>query len=204
MKPQCLSLSIVVALALSASAPDARAAVMVSNLAEPTFSSFPVGFWWMGSQFLTDASASATPGNFFVAIYSNASGKPGVLLEMLAGSSNPAAAGNYSYTSTGLSLTSNTSYWVVAGVSSGGAAGSGYNWTLAGDPFHFTGPWTIPATDTHITSYDQGGANWNDLPNDAYPRQFSVSATAVPEPSALGLAGAGSIAAWLLRLRRRA
>ncbi len=199
--------------------PTVRASVMVSNLAEPTYSFFPVGFWWAGSQFITDASASAfqldgvtikmdvasdTPGNFFVAIFSNAGGQPGTLLETLSGSANPAAAADYSYTSSGLSLAPSTSYWVVTGVSSGGTAGAGYNWKLAGDPFDFTGPWTIPATDTHITSYDQGGTSWNDLPNDAYPRQFSVSATAVPEPSVFGLIALGGAAALFLRPRRRA
>lgn len=195
--------------------PASRATVMVSNLAETTFSSFPVGVWWAGNRFITDSSApsfqldsvtlsmdaaSATDGGFFVAIYSDGIGEPGSLLGTLSGSSNPAAAGQYTCLSTGLSLAANTSYWVVAGAGSGGGT---YNWNLTGDPFSYTGPWQIPATDTHITSFSAGGDNWNTLPNDSFPRQFSISATAVPEPTiSTLLMMAGTLALGIVRRRK--
>jgi len=218
MKLNSLKAALAAALVLGMS-PDSEATVMVSNLDQPMFSSFPVGAWWGGNQFITDNSASsflldgvtikmdtasATPGNFFVAIFSSAGDRPGTLLETLSGSSNPAAAGNYSYTSTGLSLAPNTSYWVVAGVSSGGSGGTGYNWVVSDETFSYSGPWVIPTTDTHITSAPAGGTDWNNFINDGYPRHFSVSATAVvPEPSVCVLVGFGA-AALLLRLRKRA
>ncbi|MGH8046031.1 MAG: choice-of-anchor R domain-containing protein [Chthoniobacterales bacterium] len=218
MKLHCLKFALAAALILGM-APDSEADVMVTNLTEPTFSTFPVSSWWAGNRFITDNSApsflldsvtvkmdtaDAMPGNFFVAIYSHATDGPGTLLQTLTGNTNPATAGDYTYTSSGLSLAPNTSYWVVTGVSSGGVGGSGYLWKLSGDPFNFTGPWTIPATDTHITSIGAGGENWRtDLPHDAYPRQFSVSATAVPEPAVFVLVGLG-VVTLLLRRRARA
>lgn len=209
------SLALVVALL----SPPARGAVMVSNLDEPTFSSFPAGEWWVGNRFITDGSAdaflleavtlkmdaaTATPGNFFVAIYSNGiDNKPAASLGLLSGEANPFAAGNYPYTASGLTLNPNTSYWIVAGVSSGGSAGSGYNWTLANAAVNYTGSWAIPGTDTHITSFPTGGVNWNDLENDGYARQFSITATAVPEPSTFALCAAVALGAVMAGWPRR-
>lgn len=203
--------------------PETRAAVMVTNLnILAPLSTFPVGMnnWWAGNRFITDGSAASfqldavtvsmdaaanTGGGFFIAIYSNGVGEPGTQLELLSGTANPAAAGEYTYTSTGLTLAPNTSYWVVAGI----AGGSGiYPWKLENlEEVHFTGPWQIPATNTHISSFQNGGDNWrNDLPHDGYARLFSVSATPVPEPSTMQVllfGGGTAVIALASRARRR-
>jgi hypothetical protein len=217
MKLHFLKITLAAALVLGM-APDSQADVMVSNLSQPATSNFPVGAWWAANQFITDNSAAAfqldlvtiamdaanaTPGNFFVAIYSGAGDRPGTLLQTLIGSSNPDTAGDYTYSSPGLTLTPNTSYWVVTGVSNGGSAESGYLWRNTGAVVNYTGPWIIPSIDTHITSLPAGGSTWNNFENDGYARQFSVSATAVvPEPSTCILVCLGA-AGLLLRLRKR-
>lgn len=212
-----LKLAGLAVIAAFAEIPEVRAAVMVSNLNETPVSSFPVGQsnWWAGNQFITDASAASfqldsvtlsmdtamnTGGGFFVAIYSNGVGEPGTQLELLSGVANPATAGEYTYTSTGLTLAPNTSYWVVAGISGGTGI---YPWKVENDAeVHFTGPWQIPSTDTHITSFQNGGDNWrNDLPHDGFARLFSVSATAIPEPATMQVLLFGGVAAVIALAR---
>ena len=110
----------------------ASAAVVFDNLNTPTgFKSPQVGGWY-GESFTVGGSnvtlssvelnmdtAGNSSGNFFVSLFSNGVGNvPSTLLESLAGTSNPAAAGTYTYTGSSL-LLANTTYWVVTGVSSG-------------------------------------------------------------------------------------
>lgn len=187
-----------------------KADIMVSNLGQPTSGSSPLEFgFWFGNRFVTDSSAASftlehvvldlgssmnSSGNFFAAIYSDSSGQPGILLETLSGTTNPSTPGNHTFTSNALGLSANTSYWIVAGVSSG--AGS-YSWNLAASNSS-TGPWSIPATETHIYSFNQGGL-WQPA-QPGFPRKFSVSAAAVPEPSIFGIA---AVAPVLLFIRRR-
>lgn len=198
-------------------APASQAVEMLNNLNENTVGASFVGYAdffdpnppvviWAGSRFVTDNSASSfqlesvtlsmaagsdDSGGFSVAIYEDVGSAPGAVpLEILDGDDNPFAAGEYTYTSLlGLLLAPNTSYWVVArGVEDGGL----YGWNVQDaevepPPFPFTGPWTIPDTATHITSFNlEGGDNWNSA-TDGYPRQFSIDATAVPEPSYLAV-----------------
>ena len=216
MKPFRSFLLVIFVGGMSLMAPSgARAAVMVSNLAETLFSSSPLAFgFWFGNRFVTDGSAdsftldnvvwdlgdaSDTSGNFFAGIYSDQSSQPGVQLELLSGTPNPAGAGDYTFTSAGLSLAPNTSYWIVAGVTSGSGS---YSWNLTASNSH-AGPWSIPSTATHIYSFDQG-AIWQTA-SDGFPRQFSVSATAVPEPANLTVIFTAVIlcfAVWSGRQRR--
>lgn len=188
------------------------AATVVSNLDQPTFGSSPVSTaFWFGNRFVTDASSlgftleSVTislglPGDsssgLFVALYSDDSSHPGLPLEMLSGTASPAVDGDFTYTSLGLVLAPNTSYWIVAGV----AAGAGnYSWKVT-DSNLFTGSWSIPPTATHIYSFNQGG-QWEPA-QDGFARQFSVAAIAVPEPSSVACLGLGG-GAWIVFRRRQ-
>jgi hypothetical protein len=193
-------------------------AIMVSNLDENVALFFSVGANddWAGSRFITDGSSPSFTlqsitvglanaeggGGFFVALFSDAGGLPGIALEPLTGSDDPLSEGDYEYTSSGISLAPNSSYWVVAGIQETGGT---FNWKAAGSQFNFTGPWTIPSTNTHITSFPAGGSTWNtSFNNDGFPFLFSVSAVAVPEPStAVLLLRTMSIMMIVLRHRLR-
>jgi hypothetical protein len=213
MKLPCLKLAFLIILLSVSVAPVARAGVMVSNLGEATFSSSPLSEdFWFANRFITDAAASSfllesvtldltaavTPsGGFFVAIYSDAAVRPGVELELLSGETNPATAGSHTFTSAGLSLSPNTSYWVVAGVSTGTGF---YGWQMTNSDL-FAGSWTIPSTGTHTHSLGQG-TDW-DPAMDGFARKFSVSAAAVPEPATYALLALGAGAGFFLRKRCR-
>jgi hypothetical protein len=121
------------------------------------------------------------------------------MLEALSGSANPAAAGNHTYTSSGLVLAPSTSYWIVAGVTAG--AGD-YTWNMTNSN-SYTGSWSIPSTATHIYSFDLG-SNWESAA-DGFPRKFSISASAIPESSTtaalLATAAIGAAVWWRRRER---
>ena len=92
---------------------------MLSNLTEIDFKSslvrssrwFAQSFvtnnnqaWTLTSATLSFGSAQNFSGSLFVNLYSNATNSPGNSLGTLSGSDNPASAGQYTYTSNGISL----------------------------------------------------------------------------------------------------
>lgn len=186
----------------------ARAEVVLSNLNEIDFNSslvrssrwFAQSFvtnnnqaWTLTSATLSFDSAQNFSGNLFVNLYSNATNSPGNSLGTLSGSDNPASAGQYTYTSNGISLDPSTTYWLVAGVSSGDGV---YSW-LYTESMASTGVWSIPSTNTYAST-DDGANTWS--LNDGEPFLFSIEATAtaplsVPEIDPNGL---GSVLALVL------
>ena len=152
------------------------------------------GVWW-GQSFVVDANNhtltsvvldisgmyGGAGGNFFVSIY-NATGvssTPGSSLATLIGSADPSSAGNYTYTPAGtLNLAANTTYYVVAGVSSGSVT---YIWN---------GSSSSPATGSTIgssDSFDQG-ATWF-VPDTSLTLAMQVNAVPEPVNMALGIFG---------------
>eukprot|EP01031_Cornospumella_fuschlensis_P007416 gene7416-9187_t len=119
----------------------ASAAVKLSNLESPSRGGVTIDANFHKAQpFLTTASGPfeittvtlrmapgfTAGGGFSVAIYSGASAPSQLVTNgRLVGESNPMAAGNYTYTASGLTLDPDTPYWIVASVTSG--AGS-YRW----------------------------------------------------------------------------
>jgi hypothetical protein len=136
-------------------------------------------------------------GNFFVSVYdaNGAGSTPGISLATLTGSANPATAGNYIYTGS-LLLAANTTYYIVAGVSSGNAV---YEWAAhAGEDVGTIG---------YSDSFD-GGATWNT--DNTPPGTVFTDSTfnmkingdiSVPEPSTIGLVVVGLLG--VLGIRRR-
>lgn len=137
-------------------------------------------------------SNSGTSQNLSVSIYSDSSGSPGSILF----GSQPVPVGNtgtYTFPFSGASLLASTSYWVVPegpaswhldalDSSPAGLNSSGYSYTGTKRNQPSIG-WTTPSP--NLTSY-------------------SVSVVAVPEPSAIVMAGIGIASAiWSLQRRRK-
>ncbi len=110
--------------------------------------------------------AATTAGAATVSIYSDGGLQPGTLLETLTNPSTiPTALTADSFTSTGLALAANTTYWIVLAAPSGT-----YDWSWTADD---TGSGT-GFTDTWASSTD-GGSTW--FAYDSSPTQFNVTAT---------------------------
>lgn len=185
----------------------AHAELVLSNLGQYT----PGGYQsavrygeWTGSSFTTNnqawnltsatlyfGSASNTSGNMFVEVRGNSANKPGSLLGTLSGTANPATLGQYTFTTTGIDLAPSTTFWLVAGVSSGAGY---YTWqydNTGSPPLTSSGVWSLPTTNTYTSSSNQG-TSWTN--GDAYPQLFSLEATSAPVPE-IDPAGIGSVLA---------
>ncbi|MBI4863820.1 MAG: hypothetical protein HY815_26720 [Candidatus Riflebacteria bacterium] len=192
--PSRLRSVLVVTLAVLLAGHAAHASLITSNLGESTNSYVDLDVAdWFAASFTTDgqtytftqvtldmADAGAAGGNFVVSLRADNSGVPaGSSLTGLSGSAAPTSAGQYAYTGT-YSLAANTTYWVVAGVSSGSGD---YRWNFT-DSFAQTGPGSIG--DEYGFSGDQG-TSWT-TPGSG-PQKLSVEGTptGVPEPSSVVL-----------------
>ena len=108
-------------------------------------------------------------GGFSVAIYAGESAPARLVTNgRLAGESNPLAAGNYTYTASGLTLDPDTTYWIVAGVTSG--AGS-YRWGTAANATYQIAEW---AKDERFGQSADAGAGWSVAPS-TLPYYFAIS-----------------------------
>jgi hypothetical protein len=144
-------------------------------------------------------SFGGSPAGFSLSLYSGLSGGgSGTLVTTLTGTT-PSALADYVFAPpVTTSLAANSTYFLVlTGLSSG--ASSGYHWSAAATTNDDSGAmagWSIGNL-RWISS--NGGATWGTAIG-VVP-QFSVSVTAVPEPSTFAvLAGcAGLFAAWRLR-----
>lgn len=163
---------------------------------------------WFGQSF-TVGSSSATltsvvlamtadnqvnaSGNFFVSVYdaTGAGSTPGTSLLALSGSANPATAGDYTYTGS-LLLAANTTYYIVAGVSSGSGL---YEW----------------AAHSSEDAGTIGLANYLGIPpawtltdtTDTFNMQLNGDISAVPEPAQWGFISCALLGLVCLVERRR-
>ena len=191
------------ALALAVLSPqvaEAQGTLYVSNLGLTSSGSSPVGHdSWLAVDFRTGtnaggyslnsfqvvlADASGNPSGFTAMLYTEvgaASPTPGSSLGTLNGSLNPATGGIYTYNpASNLTLSWNTDYCIV--LTSGTAVANGaYEWSV-----------TSTFTPTLIGGWHGGDALFpsSDGLNWGYTHvyaQIALYATAVPEPSSLGL-----------------
>ena len=210
-----------VAVGMMAAGTTSQAAIVLSNLTA-TISSTQ---WfqnsnWAAQSFDTNAQAWVlnavtissdttnafyNTGNFFVDIYDSSgignSRIPGALLGSLSGTDKPFPNGDYTYTTSGISLSPSSRYWLVMGVSSGTA---NYDLNYAED-VAATGVWSYPYGGSWggivAESSNQGGS-WS-LSNYG-PFLLEFDATAVPEPSTYAMALAGLACGALFRRRKQA
>jgi hypothetical protein len=137
-------------------------------------------------QLLMDAP-SGSPSGFNVSIYSYSGVNPLNNLGNLTGL-DPTAADLYTYTTSGIMLSPDTTYFVVVTATTPVTQGA-YDWSEVAPPLGFTegiNQWVI--TDSYSSSTD--GSSWTDFNRDG-AFQLAIYATSVPEPSTLSLAGLG-------------
>lgn len=193
---------------------------MVSNLGNSSNGDAPVAYYPedMGPAQGYDAAGSFSTGStafslssinlsivggngtgFAVALYSNSSSVPGTLLISLSGSSSPTTTGIYSYTPTSAQiLGANTTYWWVASVPHSGIVATSFNIRSTGSGAESTSldSWTIG----NVFRQQNNGGGWDAT---GTPLMFSVSTTAIPEPSTYVLAAGLAVFGFTLVRRRR-
>ncbi|HXB59950.1 MAG TPA: choice-of-anchor R domain-containing protein [Candidatus Acidoferrales bacterium] len=144
----------------------------------------PGGYELDSLQLLMD-KASGSPSGFEISIYSSlVNGTPGSSLGSLSGL-DPVAGGVFTYaSSSGIMLLPSSSYFVVATAATPVSQGV-YEWSGAGSYTSSAG-WAID--EDYARSTD--GSSWTTAEG-KIAFQMGISATAVPEPTILALAGLG-------------
>jgi hypothetical protein len=164
--------------------------ILTDNLSEPSDGSNTMSnIRYLAIDFRTDNNAyqldtvtllvaqdAGTTGPL-VQLFSDA-GQPGTLLATLNGpAAFPATLTDEDFTSPGLLLSPNTTYWIVAQTASGTAYWSDPT-TSVGTGVGFLGQWAF---------LDSPPAPWTVLPVGDQPFQAEVTADVVPEPSTFAL-----------------
>lgn len=219
MKLKHFAATAFIALALVASPASFASIVGASNLNNNfTLEAFLGSTLWRGQSFtvasgqdyiLSDVQiiTRVSDPTYFLRIYADNASIPGTLLEELSFSlatpttvfapNGTAVSGVLrTFSSTGLSLTASSTYWVVAGLTSGfGGSWFGTNSTTeTGLP-----GWTIGNS---VRTSTTAGASWLAPFSSALYTNINVNPQNVPEPSILGLIGIAGIS--LLRRRKTA
>jgi len=197
----------------------AQGTLYMSNLAQPAAGGGTVASdEWLAAIFDTGTNsggydlnsvqllmnaASGSPSNFVASLYSvngSISGTSflGSYLGSISGSTNPSAAGVYTYTASGIAVSPSTQYFLVLTATTPLSGGS-YNWSYAGNPsFSSSDNWSFPGIN-FVSS--NGGSNWG---RDFSSFQFAIYATAVPEPSIISIFMLGSgVLIYVRRVFRR-
>jgi hypothetical protein len=179
--------------------------VIFDNLSSTTqgFGSVSTAFWeaqrfnsdatnlLLTSATLTLYSESAGSGTFFVDLYSDAAGQPGVSLANLFTGPNPFGptfpqSGDILFGGLNQALTPNTNYWIVLGESAGSALdirwGSVSNLAGTGSGFQTT----------NATTLDQGGS-WQVRSQAGLHKMQITATTPIPEPASALLALLGGL-----------
>jgi hypothetical protein len=207
---------------MAAQTAHAQGTTYLSSLSPTATSSLPVGSdYWLAAGFFTGTNAdgyvldsvqlaladgSGSPSGFTAMIYAQNHIIPGAVLPgsslgTLNGSLNPVTSGIYTYTpASSLALSPSTPYFIVLTAGTTVANGA-YWWNQSAFPPGSTGVW---GADNAVLHSSDGISDWF---SDPYPypysglAQFSITATAVPEPRVLSLFALGGLC-FLWRRRR--
>lgn len=179
----------------------AQGVLYVSNLGETSTGNNAVGSdAWVAAGFLTGPNAngysfdsvqllmgvaSGNPSGFSVSIYTAPHG-PGSSLGNLNGSSDPVAAGVYTYSAvTSITLSPDSLYLIVVTAGTDVANGA-YEWSQCAASFNSSDGWSVP----NGSWFSSNGGSWS-TGSGSVDSQFAIYATAIPEPTMLALAGLG-------------
>jgi hypothetical protein len=176
-----------------------------SWLAAPFYTGTNAGGYSLDSIQLGMANASGNPTNFTVMLYSAYLGagiSPGTNLDTLDGSSNPATAGVYTFTTVSNLLLSPNRYYFIVLTAETTVANGAYEWN-----YDNTGSYNPVDNWIGAVTFGSGnGLSWTRLgmsPLYDYS-QFAINATAIPEPGTLGLLGLGGLVFLWPRLKSKA
>ena len=143
--------------------------------------------------------ASGAPTALGISLFGNAPlTKPGSLIATLAGNPQPTDGGVFSFTSPGLPLSPNTKYWIVMTSQSALADGAFTATRVSFFDYTATGNWSMDRF--FKTSAD--GLTWTDS-NVGFNLAFAVTATAIPEPSAVAVLTLSALFLAAGRIRKR-
>ncbi len=192
---------------------NAQSTLYLSNLVEPSVGNASIGSdSWLAESFSTGTNsrgyilnfiqllmgtASGSPTGFTASLYGNGS-FPGHSLGSLSGSTDPSAAGLFAYTTSGITLSPSTVYFIVLTAGTPVAQGSYMQKYAASYNYGSDDNWIL--TQYRYTSAD--GINWD---RGGYPGnglQFAVNATGVPEPATYVLIGLGFVCLIFCRARK--
>ncbi len=150
-------------------ASNGAATVSAANFKAQPFRTSAVGPFEITSLTLKMTTGTNGAGQFTVGIYAGESA-PAILVPngLLIGESNPLAAGEYTYTASGLTLDPDTTYWIVASVTAG--AGS-YRWAIAATATYQVAEWA--KVERFGQSFNQG-SSWGVQPS-TFPYSFAIS-----------------------------
>lgn len=215
VKAMVMALLLGAALGFGPLSTSATGEVYVSNLGEASSGGLPFNNGgtqdlWFAQAFDTGTSSggysldsielslgvTGSPvGSVVVYLYGSAGAAPGAQEEIV-NSGTPSASGTYAFTASGIMLSPSTRYWIVA-MATAPADVNPYSWNVSSTSnYSSSDSWDIYQV-TQWTSSD--GSTWITSFLVAPPLQFAVSATAVPEPGVLSLAGIGLTIAFFLR-----
>jgi hypothetical protein len=211
-----------VAVGMMGNGMSARAETVLSNLTATVSSTqYFVYSNWSAQSFDTNAQAWVlnavtvssdttnaffNTGNFFVDIYdSSGIGNtriPGTLLGQLSGTDKPFPTAEYTYTTSGISLSPFSRYWLVMGVSSGTAS---YDLNYAED-VAATGVWSYPYGGSFggiVAESSNQGSSWSLSNYGPFLLEFDATVAAVPEIDPASFGSALSLVLGALGLAER-